>query len=221
MSQFSTRDRRTLREILHPLPRPVEVWAFSGSDAPSEETAWLHELSELTAGRISVTVFSDAHHDPLALTLGVVATPSYRVVGSGGEVAPLEIVGVPTGYQFGAFVQLLIALAKSKTQLAHNRSSAVKNVQQDTLLDILVTPTCPHSPQLVRLAEDYALANPARLFVRVVDAVQHPDLVPDGVEAVPHLRLFQDGALIGARTGMTPAGDLWRMIQRGRRGPAK
>ncbi len=221
MSQFSTRDRRTLREILQPLPRPVDVWAFCGSDAPSEDTAWLDELSELTAGRIGVTVYPDAHQAPLALALGVLATPSYRLVSSGGEVAPLDIVGVPTGYQFGAFVQLLTALAKNKTQLAHSRTSAVKNVQQDTVLEILVTPTCPHSPQLVRLAEDYALANPARLFVRVVDAVQHPELVPDGVEAVPHLRLFQDGALIGERTGMTPAGELWRMIQRGRRGQTK
>lgn len=219
MSQFSTRDRRTLREMLHPLPRPVEVWAFAGPDSPTDATNWLYELAEITAGRIGVTVFSD--EAALASTLGVVARPSFRVVGAGGEVAPLDIVGIPTGYQFGAFVQLVMALAKNKSQLPHNRSSAVKNVPQDTVMEIWVTPTCPHSPQLVRLAEDYALANPARLFVRVIDAIQYAEMVPEGVEAVPHLRLFQDGELVGERTGMTPAGDLWRMIQRGRKGDGK
>ena len=221
MSQFSTRDRRTLREILHPMPRPVDVWAFTGSDPAIDETAWLHELSELTEGRIDVTVFPALDVMPLSTALGVVARPSFRVLGAGGEIAPLDIVGVPTGYQFGAFVQLLMALARNKSQLPHNRTSAVKNLQQDTVMEILVTPTCPHSPQLVRLAEDYALANPARLFVRIVDAVQCPDLVPTGVEAVPHLRLFQDGVLVAERAGMTPASDLWRMIHGGRKGESK
>lgn len=218
MSALSARDRRTLKEILEPLARPVEVLTFL--PAEPEESALesvLADMAGLSHGMVAVRVLREPDHQSLAGALGIRERPSLRVVAPGGEVLPVEVIGEPTGYQFGALVQLLAAASRGRPRLARSYSGMLKNVVHNILLEVYVAPTCPHSPQVVRMAQDFALANPGRVFARSIDVMSRPDLV-EQIEMVPCLVVSIDGQVTAQHVGMLSMALLARLIRAGERG---
>lgn len=218
MSVFSMRDRRTLRDMLADLSRPVEILAFVEETQAEDARELVTELSALGRGALSSQVVMPDTADSLARALGVSRYPTFRFCGPTGEMAPIEMVGMPTGYQFGAFLALILSLTKGRLALNHAIQGALKNITHDVLLEVIVTATCPNCPEVVRLAQHGALANPARIHTRTVDAIQHPDAVGAGVEVVPYTRIWVDGRVQAERAGMMSATQFWRLIQDGLKG---
>ncbi|MCL5117133.1 MAG: hypothetical protein M1272_08305 [Firmicutes bacterium] len=221
MSVFSARDRKTLRDMLTGLHRPVGILAFAPRHASDGVQALLDELMVLADGRIHGQWTDPEEREALAAALGVSASPTFRFIGPTAEIAPVEMVGLPSGYQFGAFLNLLLALNRGRLYLNHSVSGAVKNLSHDVVLEVVVSATCPNCPEVVRLVQQCAMANPARVFARSLDAAQHPDLVPAGVDAVPYTRIFVDSRLMAEKVGMMSSSQLWHLIQAGTKGEAQ
>lgn len=215
-SVFSVRDRRMLREMLTGLIRPVGVMAFVEEEQEGPVKALLAEVEALSRGVVGARV--ERAGDALGALLSVTQIPSFRFVGVGGDILPIEMVGLPTGYQFGAFLALLTSLSRGRPTLSHGVVGALKNLTHNVYLEVLVTATCPNCPQVVRLAQQFALANPARIHMASVDALQCPD--PMGIDRVPWTRLFVDGVMKSERAGMVSAPDLFRWVQTTVRGGA-
>lgn len=213
MSVFSVRDRRMLREMLGNLTRPVSIVAY----ADPSDRAHLEELTEelvgLSRGLLSVRLMATEQDGALVSALGFRASPSFAFVLPNGEFAPVEMVGFPTGYQFGAFLNLLLTLNRGRPRLSHAVHGALKNITQDVRLEVIVTATCPNCPGVVGLAQQCALANPARIQAISLDAVQHPQFVGPGVEAVPLTRVWVQGRLARQATGLMSEQQFYRLIQ--------
>jgi alkyl hydroperoxide reductase subunit AhpF len=214
MSQLSPRDRRTLKEILEQLVRPVEIWAFLGDGERDHElAAVLNDTVQLSAGQLRLKTYEADAGESLAGALGIETRPALRVAGPGGEVLPVEVLGAPLGYQFAAFVQLLVQASRSRPLLGRAAAASVKNLRHNVLLEVQVAPTCPHSPQVVRLTQDVAMANPGRIFARAVDVLQSRAAggMPDDV---PVLTVVVDGRAVATHTGMLSSAELVQMIWR-------
>lgn len=218
MGQLSTRDRRTLREMLEGLLRPVEILAFVRRDHDTDLVELLAEVAALGRDRLVLRIVDEGSDPPLEDVLSVTDRPSLRFLTPGGEVAPIEVVGSPSGYQFGAFVNLVLSLSRGRAHVPHSINSGLKSIARNVLLEVLTTPTCPHSPQVVRLAQECALANPGRIFARSIDAVQHSHLVPSDLDVVPYLRLWVEGRVVARHAGMLSDQKLWHLIQTGAKG---
>lgn len=209
MEPLSGRDRRTLQEMLAGLSRPVEIWAFLAEERTRhtlEEV--LSQLAEISSGKVVLRL---RHEESVQEALGVERLPALRVVGGFGELLPIEIVGEPTGYQFGNLVQLLVTASQAHSRLPRHMSTMVKTVTQDVLIEVLVAPTSPHAPQVMRTAQDFALANPARIFARSIDVSQFPELT-DQLQAVPLLTVYSAGSAPLRHLGMIPAPELAQWI---------
>jgi len=200
---------KTLREMLRPLSRPVDVWPFV-EDGPlgQELLQVLDELQVASGGR--VVVQSPQAADALEEVLGVDIRPALHF-SVGGDFAPIEMVGAPTGYQFGAMVGLLTALTQGRSGLTHTLAAKVKNVTSDVMLEVAVAPTVPFCPQMVRLSQDCALANPARIFARSWDVTQGGAPVVPG-QPLPTLSVSVNGIVRVQSVGVMPARDLVQLI---------
>ncbi|NMP22442.1 thioredoxin family protein [Sulfobacillus harzensis] len=213
MSVFSVRDRRMLREMLADVTRPVGVLAYAeDSQRPAVEDL-MGELARLTRGPLSAQVLNDDHDGALIRAIGFQRTPSFAFVNAHGEIAPVEMVGLPTGYQFGAFLNMLLVLNRGRLNLSHAVQGALKNAGRDVRLEVVVAATCPNCPGVVRLVQQCALANPARIRAVSIDAIQHPDLAGPGVEAVPLTRIWVEGRMAGEHTGLMSEQQLYQLIQ--------
>lgn len=216
-SVFSTRDRVMLKDMLKSLRRSVHLMVFVDDDHAAVGARDLAgELQRSAAGhlRVDVLPMSATSVRSLASLLGVRYTPTWRFVSPSGEVGPIEFIGLPTGYQFGAFLSLILDLSQNHWHLNHGLHGAFKSIPTDVLIEIIVTATCPNCPQVVRLAYECALANPARLHARVIDGNQYPALVPPEAELVPYTRVsIPHQGLTQDRIGMMTSRDLLTLIQ--------
>ncbi len=217
VSELSPRDRRALRQILGQLRTSVEVLALMGEDTISRQfEAVLMELRDLSQGKIQPRLLPGESQHPLSYGWAMGEEPALRIVGANGELLPVEIVGIPTGYQFGAFIQLLLQAGRVRAHLAYAVDSSIKNLRCDVRLDVAVSPTCAFSPQVVRLSQAFALANPARVFARSIDVLQHP-AVMDAIDAVPLLTVVIDGVPRAQHLGMLSADGLGKLIREAER----
>lgn len=213
MSRLGSRDLRALKEILATLVRSVEVWAFLQDDSTSQElTDILSDVVRLAAGKVIVRSYGLGDGQGLGAVAGVSRRPALRVAGPNGELLPIEISGAPTGYQFGVFIGLLVAASRGRGRLPRSLTMMAKNFPDNLLLDVAVLPTCPHSPQVVRCAQDFAMANPGRIFARSVDITQDSDLA-NTIDQVPLLTVTINGRVIHRHVGMVSAGEFGQLIQ--------
>lgn len=216
MNPFSARDRHALREMCRFLVKPVEIWAFLDQAPVSRE---LHDvltyLVQLSGGKLSLKVLDTEYLGEPAPSPRVCFRPFLRIV-QGGELLPIEIVGSPTGYQYGAFIELLVAVSQGRYRLSRALENFAKNLKSNVLLEVLVSPTCPYSPHVVRLAQRFALSNPGRIYARSVDLTQ---VAPIGgpVSVVPHLTVQVYGQICHRHQGLLTAGELVGLIDAGER----
>ena len=210
---FTVRDRRKLREMFLGLSRPVGIIALTNAEQRTQVEALTNELSRLTPIPLSVRIVDPEHDPALQQAMGFGGVPSFQFVGAQGEVAPIEMVGLPTGYQFGAFLNVLLTLGRGRLRVSHAVQGALKNLVADVRLEVLVSATCPNCPGLVRLSQECALANPARIRAVSIDAVQHPDLAGPGIDVVPLTRIWVDGRMRGEEAGLMSEARLYHLIQ--------
>ncbi|MCY0877622.1 MAG: hypothetical protein OWU84_01575 [Firmicutes bacterium] len=209
---FTQRDRRIIQQSLEKARHPVSIQAFVDLEQSRRLRGVLVELTRLSHGRLDYEEILHVDH-PLAHVLEVTARPTLRFLNSQREWAPVEFVGEPSGYQFGALLGLILSLAgHSSHRVAPRVISAARNLRRDVTLEVLTLPTCPHSPHVVRLTQELALANPARIRARAISVVDQPEWAALGVEAVPHLRIISRGALLATHTGALTADMLWRLV---------
>lgn len=178
MLYLKSRDRRTLAEMLKSLVRPVtiEILLDELSAVPGV-VELMTEVVSLAPSRLSV----DVHHrgqDPQYFAVrGVQETPAVLLVNSAGDVSGVRLVGIPTGYQFGVFIEHLLDVSRGHWRQSHAAMTFLRNLDQDVRLEVLVAPTCPHSPRAVRAAHQVAMANPVRIHMQSLDLTQFPERV--------------------------------------------
>ena len=68
--------------------------------------------------------------------------------------------GIPSGYEFGLFIETLKELSISHTHLDPKIVNELKNINKDVTIKVYVTPTCPYCPSAGAVAYSFAALNP-------------------------------------------------------------
>ncbi|MDR7419060.1 MAG: glutaredoxin, partial [Armatimonadota bacterium] len=128
----------------------------------------LEEVAALDP-RIHLSVQSTAGDPAAAQVLGIEHLPAI-LIGRNGE-SNLRYYGIPSGFEFAAFLDDLVAVSRGESGLSAETKAALAGLTKDVHLKVFVTPTCPYCPRASRMAHAFAQESP-RIRADVIEAIE-------------------------------------------------
>lgn len=217
MAYFTARDRLTLTTMLSGLGHPVQARVFSrpGHELGDNLIAVLQEVADISRSQVTVITKNIQTDLAEAILFEVQEVPTLILCDRFGDDGGTRRVGLPTGYQFGALVQQILDISRHRPRLRPHTMSFLHNLDQDVLVTVAVSPTCPHSPRATRLGHLFALANPSRVRTTIIDATQYPDWARiHAVNGVPTVLVTVPGRAPARFEGAPSEDGLLELIRR-------
>ena len=97
------------------------------------------------------------------------------IVLHGGDGRWLKYYGLPGGYEFVTLIETIVDISRAINYLSDETRRRLRKLKEDVRVQVFVTPACPHSPQMARLAYQLALESP-RIRAEVIEAGEFPEL---------------------------------------------
>ena len=155
----------------------------------------LEEIAALDP-RLRLEVHSIAAASDPARPLPVERVPA--IILGGEESAGIRFYGIPSGFEFAALIDDLVAVSRNESGLAPATKAALAGLTQDIHIQVFVTPTCPYCPRASRLAHAMALESP-RVRADVIESMEFPSLADRyGVRGVPKIVINETRGFEGA-----------------------
>ena len=156
MALLSDRDRARVKEILGKMETPVTLHYFTQEfecDSCKVTHELLAELRTLTP-KLNVVVYEFKEGEGEAKRLGVDKIPAIVVEGS--KAFHVRYFGVPSGYEFSAFLEDLIDASRTTVDVSADTKAWLASLRKPVHIQVFVTPTCPYCPRAVRMAHKLA-----------------------------------------------------------------
>ncbi len=155
---------------------------------------FLEELAALWS-QIALRVRPLPEEQVLAEELGVHEVPA--IVLSGAARGRVRFLGVPLGGELTSLLEDLVDVSRGVTDLSAASRERLAGLDAPVHLQLFVTSSCPHCPQVARLVHKLAIESPW-IEADVIDAEELPGLAHrHGIRAVPSLIVAGGGALAG------------------------
>ena len=87
----------------------------------------------------------------------------------------IRIYGLPYGYEFRPFTELLIDVSRGSTDLSMENKKKLASINKDAHIQVFVLLTCPYCPDVTRSAFKFAIENP-HIRVDMTDIQIFPNL---------------------------------------------
>jgi glutaredoxin-like protein len=162
--------------------------------------------------RLQLTVHDIYADTKAAADLGADRAPAIVLRGAGNR--PIRFFGMPTGAEFTNFIDTIIEVSKGSNDLRPETSRLLKRLRDDVKLQVFITPSCTHSPAVVRAAFRIALQN-NRVHTSVLEINEFPDLLQHyQVTETPTIVINDALVLSGAMDEATLVDCLLRVVER-------
>ena len=185
MPLLSDEDREAIRGHFNLMTEDVTV-TLTKAPGESETETILSELSELSP-RLTVDVI-ESHKESALL-------PSISI----GNTGRLLFRGTPSGYEFSSLLTGIIDSGRDEQTLSDETKTFLNNLQEDLLIKVFVTPTCPHCPPSVVLAHRMA-AYSDRVVAEAIEANEYQELSAKyQVQGVPRTVINETYAVEGSQ----------------------
>ena len=192
------RDKRFLERKLAQLRDDVRLIVFtqeSGCQYCREMVELVEETASLSE-KISTEIYDLQSDRALAEKWKVDKVPAVLIFGR--EEYGIRFFGLPSGYEFTAFIDDLIDVSKGMSRLQPQVKEKVRSIAEPVHLQVFVTPTCPYCPRIVRVAHQMAIEN-RNITADMVEALEFPNLASKyQVMAVPKIIVNDAAAFEGA-----------------------
>lgn len=164
---LKAKDEEYVRNLLEQnLVEPVELVLFLESPGASRVTEHnkqylayteeiLTEVSNLS-DKINLTIYKDDKEKEKEY--GVENISAFFIEGKNTN-KNIVYYGIPSGHEFSSLLEDIIDVSKGETQLPDKLKEMVRKISSNVNILVFVTPTCPHCPQAVRTAHQFALEN--------------------------------------------------------------
>lgn len=157
MAFLDERTRMELQRRLADMANPVRLVFFTQEleCATCRETGQLlRELAEVS-DKIRLEVYNFQLDREQVEAFGVDKIPATVVMGE--RDYGIRFYGIPSGYEFAALVDTILAVSRADSGLSPETREKLRQVKAPLHLQVLVTPTCPYCPAAVRLAHRMAI----------------------------------------------------------------
>lgn len=210
MAILKTSDAEAVRRRFHDeLAGDVTIRFFTASVTGLVVPGWEAEYGPMTRRlleevaaldpRLKLEVHSVAAEMDLTRPLPVERVPAI-ILSRGGadERAGIRFYGIPSGFEFAALIDDLIAVSRNDSGLAPETKAALAGLTEDIHIQVFVTPTCPYCPRASRLAHAMALES-SRVRADVIESMEFPSLADRyGVRGVPKIVINETRGFEGA-----------------------
>lgn len=132
-----------LREAFARLVNPVRLVVFSQALAEpvSEEVRQLvEELAALAPSHLSAEARSFVLDETRKAELGIERIPAIAVLGAEKDYG-VRFYGLPSGYEFGSLVELILDVSSGDSGLSDPTRRALGSLERDVHLRVFSTPT--------------------------------------------------------------------------------
>lgn len=91
-----------------------------------------------------------------------------------GKDYGIRFYGLPAGYEFSSLLDAVIMVSRQDSRLTPKSREMLRQVKRPLHLEVFVTPTCPHCPRAVRLAQQFAMENDL-IRADAIEATEFPE----------------------------------------------
>jgi glutaredoxin-like protein len=180
MPLLSAADQATLRDSLSAMTRPVRLLFFTqsiGCETCLQTRQILDELPQLS-DRIAIDEANVVLDGERAARYGVERAPAVVVLYEDHGAlldSRIRFLGAPSGYEFVSLIEAVRLAGGGPPRLSAPSLARLAEVTAPTTIRVFSTPTCPHCPRAVTLANEMAFASP-HITSFAVEATEFPDL---------------------------------------------
>jgi len=142
MGLIDDRTAAQLRDVFARLAHPVRLVVFSQAlaDPVSEQVRVLVEELAALDPRLSAETRSFALDRERATELGIERIPAIAVLGAERDYG-LRFYGLPSGYEFGSLVDLVLDVSSGDSGLGEDTRRALARLERDVRVRVFSTPT--------------------------------------------------------------------------------
>ncbi len=156
---------------------------------------FLEEVSGLSS-KIKLEVYDYVKDSEKAKEYGIKRIPAIAVLGK--RDYGIRIYGLPYGYEFRPFTELLLDVSRGTTELSENNRKLLQSIKKDTHIQVFILLTCPYCPMVTRSAFRFAVEN-EHIKVDMVDIQIFPNLAQKyNVEGTPKVVIDEKTDFSGA-----------------------
>lgn len=151
MALITDRDRETIRRLFEEqLTGDVRITMFTETPSPiiipgREQCETCEQTQELLgevaslSDKVDLTVHEISQAGNEAAEWGIDRVPAFVVAGAGrGRV---RFFGIPSGYEFTAFIQDMVDVSRGETDLSEETLEFLHSLEQDVTIKVFTTPT--------------------------------------------------------------------------------
>ena len=200
MGMIDAQSTEQVKKMLAEISKPVALMVFTRK----EDCQFCEQVLDLVREVADLNdLLSVDPHDldaeaKLGEDLGIEKVPAILVR---GESDPgHRFYGVPAGGEFTVLVESILDVGTGRpSPLTKETLDALSAVTQPLEMKVFFTPTCPHCPRAVRLAQLFALGS-EQIRVTAVEAGEFPDWVQQyAIQGVPKTVINETVDFVGAQ----------------------
>lgn len=198
MPIIGEKEQQQIREMLQGMSGPVSMLVFTqeGCAACAQTQQLVTELAALS-DHLSATIHDIQAEPAQAERYGIDKVPAIALVGQ--KDYGVRFFGLPTGYEFGAFIEDLVDVSKGAAALGKKTQEYLAQITRPVRIQVFTTPICPVCPNMVRTAHKLAIESDL-IRAEGIDATEFGELAEKyGVQSVPRTivneKLIFDGLI--------------------------
>jgi len=175
MALLNEKIRKEISSVLADVTNPVTLKVFTQSFECQycKETRELAEEVAALSDKLSFEAYDFVEDKAVADSLGIDKIPAIAIVGA--KDYGIRLYGIPSGYEFGSFIEDIKLVATGDSGLAPATRQAVAKLKDPVHIQVFVTPTCPYCPRAVLLAHQLAVESDL-ITADMVEVIEFPHL---------------------------------------------
>ena len=193
-------DKVEIRKRLEGMTDPVKLVYFTQQLAGqcmycTETEQLLKEVAELS-DKIELEVNNFVTDKEQVELYGIDKIPATVIMAK--EDRGLRFYGIPTGYEFAAFIDAILKTSDGESGLTDDLKSQVAGIDKSVNIQVFVTPTCPYCTRAALSAYQFAMES-EHVSANVVEVTEFPQLGQKyGVMGVPKVVINESHSFEGA-----------------------
>ncbi|RCW48287.1 MULTISPECIES: thioredoxin family protein [unclassified Halanaerobium] len=213
MAKIDQEEKNKIKELFQEnLKDEVKLYFFSKEEDCQycEDTEQI--LTEITELDSRVTVEKYMLDSEKAAEMNIDRAPATILYDADGNDTGVHFYGIPSGYEFTTLIEdILDTSNRDRIDLSADIKEQIKEIDQNVLIQVFITPTCPYCPRAVRVAHQMALLNP-NIRGEMVEAIEFQEFSSKyNVSGVPKT-VINFGA--AEQVGAVPAKTILKKIKK-------
>lgn len=166
-----------IKELVGNIDNKFTIAAFVEDNCPTCEIglALFRDFARMYPDLITMVVYDKKDKNKFPDKFDIDFYPSFIFLDANGKNRGVKFIGTPKGYSLNTVVSAIKLFGSGKADITPAQRDLIKKITESSLVEVIVTPGCPHCPKASIVANSVAYEND-HIEVRTIDATQHTEI---------------------------------------------